>query len=207
MFRCPEITNLLLFALQRDQAVKEIIVIDNTQDGTKVFESSDKVRYIRQLKNIYVNPAWNLGVSLANEEYIALVNDDITIPEQIFSTISTIPLENIGILGACHPYIRQVQTPNRFRITDFNITAANERMWGYGIFMVMAKKNYIEIPDEMKVWCGDDYLFHQNKAAGRTNGMFLFDIQTKMSTTSDDTSFDEIKQNDIHIYESQYKIN
>jgi glycosyltransferase involved in cell wall biosynthesis len=206
MFRCPDITNLLLASLQRDAAVKEIIVIDNTQDGTQVFSDSHKVRYIRQLKNIYVNPAWNVGVFLAREDYIAILNDDITVPEQVFSAIANIPFENSGIIGTSHPHIDQVETPSRFRIENFDIAATPIRTWGWGIFMVMAKKHYIEIPDDMKIWCGDDYLFHQNRAAGRTNGLFRFPIQTKMSTTSDDPIFEELKNNDIKVYESKYKI-
>ena len=206
MFRCPDITNLLLASLQRDIAVKEIIIIDNTDEGTATFSDSYKLKYVRQYKNIYVNPAWNAGVREAKEEYIALVNDDITLPEQVFSAISGIPFENSGIIGTSHPHIDQVEAPARFRIINFDIAATSIRTWGWGIFMVMAKKHYIEIPDDMKIWCGDDFLFHQNKKFGRVNGLFGFPIQTKMSTTSDDPVFEELKQNDIKMYESKYKI-
>lgn len=208
MFRCIDITNELLAALYEDPFVSEVILIDNTDNYSNSVKIlyNDKLKIESQNKNIYVNPAWNLGVSVAKEDCIALINDDVTIPEQIFTGLSQVNLEDVGILGACHPAIQQVETPKRFTISEFNLIQISERTWAFGIFMVMHKNHYVNIPEEMKVWCGDDYLYHQNRISGRLNYLMTFPIQTKMSTTSNDPVFDEIKNKDVEIYNLKYKV-
>jgi glycosyltransferase involved in cell wall biosynthesis len=207
LHRCDDVLSLLLLNLYNDPAVSEIIIIDNKGvDNFRDLPKNSKLIVYPTEENLYVNPSWNLGVSLSKEDYIAIINDDITIPEGIFTAISEIPLENVGILGAHHPSIQQLEKPQRFTINEFVLTNLPIRTWGYGVLMVMAKKNYFIIPEEMLVWCGDDYLFHKNRVADRNNGAFVFPVQTKMSMTSDDKMFDKIKENDIKIYEQKYKI-
>jgi GT2 family glycosyltransferase len=208
MFRCIDITNELLANLYEDPFVSEVILIDNTENDSNVSKIlfNDKLQIHSQNKNIYVNPAWNLGVSIAKEDYIAIINDDVTVPEHIFTGLSQANMETMGVIGACHPSIQQVESPKRFIINDFNLVDIPERTWGFGIFMVMYKNHYVTIPEEMKVWCGDDYLYHQNRIAGRLNYLMTFPIQTKMSATSDDPAFDEIKNKDVEIYNTKYKV-
>jgi glycosyltransferase involved in cell wall biosynthesis len=208
MFRCTDITNNLLASLYEDSAVSEVIIIDNREDYNTDIKiiNHDKLKVYSQGKNIYVNAAWNLGVSISKEDTIALLNDDITIPEQIFTTLSQAKIETMGVIGACHPSIQEVENPKRFIISKFTLVDIPERTWGFGIFMIMKKNHYIPIPEDMKVWCGDDYLYHQNRIAGRLNYLMTFPIQTRMSTTSNDPAFDEIKNKDVEIYNSKYKV-
>jgi hypothetical protein len=145
-------------------------------------------------------------VTIAKEDVIAILNDDITIPNNLFSALSKADFKELGIVGACHPTIQQVESPIRFNIEHAELLAVSERMWGYGIFMAMHKDTYIKIPEDMLVWCGDDYLFHQNKLLGKQNYVLICPIQTKMSTTSDDSVFDKVKEKDLEMYNSKYKI-
>ncbi len=206
LFRCPNIMNQLLGSLYIDDAVSEVIIIDNTVfvDYTPQMEFHSKTKMYSAGENLYVNPSWNYGVELAKEDYIAILNDDITIPEGMLTSLSKVDLKSMGMIGACHPMIQQVDNPQRFSIEQAELVPIRERIWAYGIFMAMHKDNYTPIPDEIKVWCGDDILFHRNRLAGRQNYTLVAPIQTKMSTTSDDKQFDDIKNNDIILYE-QYK--
>jgi glycosyltransferase involved in cell wall biosynthesis len=208
MFRCVNITNNLLESLYDDPAVSEVIIIDNTEDQSNIDKVTinEKLQIHSQGKNIYVNPAWNLGVSIAKEDVVAILNDDITIPNNLFSALSQVDFKEIGIVGACHPTIQQVENPVRFNIEHAELLAVSDRMWGYGIFMAMHKDTYINIPEDMLVWCGDDYLFHQTKLVGKQNYVLICPIQTKMSTTSDDPVFDKIKEKDLEMYNLKYKI-
>lgn len=208
MLRCVDITNNLLDNLYDDPQVSEVIIIDNTEDPINIekIHLHEKVQIHSQGKNIYVNPAWNLGVSIAKEDFIAIINDDITIPERIFTSLAQIDLSTVGILGGCFATIEKVEKPVRFTIKEASIAAIPERTWAFGIFMVMHKDHYITIPEDMKVWCGDDYLYHQNRIMGRTNHLMIIPIQTRMSTTSDDPAFDVVKNNDVEIYNSKYKV-
>jgi hypothetical protein len=72
--------------------------------------------------------------------------------------------------------------------------------------MAMKKSTYVKIPEDMLIWCGDDYLFHQTARTGKMNALMGCPIKTKMSATSDNPIFDEIKNNDKHLYETKYKI-
>lgn len=208
LFRCPEILNELLSSLYDDNAVSEVILIDNTvfYDSIPTINFHDKLKMYSTGKNLYVNPSWNYGVEIAKENYIAILNDDITVPENIFTVFQQVDFDNMGIVGACHPMIQEVERPKRFAITEAELFAIGGRMWGYGIFMAMRKEHYISIPEDLLIWAGDDFLFTQNKALGRQNYTITCPIQTKMSTTSSDIIFDDIKNNDVIVYETKYKI-
>lgn len=208
MFKRPDITNELLSNLYEDPAVSEVLVINNTEDPNNVtnINISKKLSIHSLGKNIYVNPAWNLGVSKSKEDYIALVNDDVTIAEGLFTGISKVPLENLGILGASHGSISQSETPKRFLAKEFMIRGISERTWAFGVFMAMYKRNYPPIPEDLLVWCGDDYIYHQNRILGRQNCILMCPIETTMSSTSNDPIFDKIKENDVETYNNKYKI-
>lgn len=208
LFRCPSITSELLHTLYEDDAVSEVILIDNTvfHDPIPNIPFHSKLVMHSSGKNLYVNPSWNYGTELAKESLIAILNDDIVISNNLFSILSTVNFKEIGIIGACHPMIQQEENPKRFENLDVAILSLNFRSWGFGVFMAMHKDTYIKIPEDMLVWCGDDYLFNQIMNKGKENYVLYAPIKTKMSTTSDDKIFDDIKQNDIVLYETKYKI-
>lgn len=209
LFKCVNILNDLLDTLNEDRFVSEIILIDNTEEHIayeNLIRTNPKIKIYSENKNLYVNPSWNKGVSLAKEDYIGILNDDILVPNNLFGIMTQVNLESMGIIGALHPFIAQVQEPKRFQIPNTTLWLTPHRLWGYGIFMVMKKSHYIHIPEDMLIWCGDDYLFHQNIKFGRSNYALGSAIQTKMSSTSDDPVFDAIKNKDVEIYESKYKI-
>lgn len=208
LLKRPDILSDLLSNLYDDNAVSEILLINNSEEFVQdIVPVNNKLKVLETTSNIYVNPSWNLGVKASTQEFIGILNDDITIPEKIFSIIAQIPIETCGVLGMSHPNIIQTEKPDRFAVQNIQIAQMDTRTWGYGIFMVMHKKNYVEIPKDIKVWCGDDILFHINRIKGNKNGVFLFPIKTKMSTTSDLPEFDDIKNNDISLYEEFKKQN
>jgi len=207
LFRCVNITNVLLEILNEDNAVSEIIIIDNTEIGPpENFITNDKVKIYSAGENLYVNPAWNYGVSLAKEDYIGILNDDITVPNNMFDILSQADLANMGVIGACYMMIHEVEQPARYNMSEIKIVGIPERLWGFGICMIMHKDHYPVIPEELLIWAGDDVIFHRNKHAGRQNFLLFCPIQTKMSSTSNDPIFDEIKNRDVKIYEEKYKL-
>jgi hypothetical protein len=208
MFKRPDITNELLCNLYDDPAVSEVIIINNTEDPNNVtnINISKKLNVHSLGRNIYVNPAWNLGVSKSKSDFISLVNDDITIAEGMFTGLSKVPIETLGVIGVSHGSIVHSETPKRFISNDFMIRGMPERTWGFGVFMTMYKKNYAAIPEDLLVWCGDDYIYHKNRVLGKQNCVLVCPIETTMSSTSNDSSFDEIKDRDVKIYNSKYKV-
>jgi len=141
---------------EESEFVKEIIIIDNdTSKKTINLGKYKKVRYYPQEKNIYVNPAWNLGHSLANYELI-LANDDIVI-NNFDDVIRIILCSNYDIVGLNVVGNDLKQSTRIENIYGFPHI-------GYGYFMYI--RNYSEIPHELKIWYGDSILFNKAKKRG-----------------------------------------
>ena len=208
MFRRVDILDQLLQNLYQDPMVEEVILINNCNltESIPVIPLNSKLLIVSRGRNLYVNPSWNLGVKLSTQDHIAILNDDITISDKLFTGVCQLDFDNIGILGACHPAIEEIENPTRFSVPSFEILGARIRPWGFGIFMAMKKSNYVQIPEEMLIWCGDDYLFHNIASKGKINTLLVAPIKTKMSATSDDKIFDDIKNRDVELYNSKYKI-
>ncbi len=179
-------TQQLLSDLVSSEYVDEIIIIDNT-----LTYASDsivgKVRTISFGENIYVNPAWNYGISIAKNEHIAICNDDINFNPDLFGVIIHNNID--GIIGQCS---------NNFNRTHEgvpNMTLMNQsRPYGWGTLILTQKKYWIPIPDQLKIWYGDDFFIKFNPCKKWILGNF--EISTNMSTTSDLPEFHSTKHND-----------
>lgn len=197
-----KVLNLLLKELFESDYIGEIILIDNTCQG---FESQiSKLKVINPNTNLYVNPAWNYGVKESKYEYIGILNDDILLPKNIFGQILD-NLENndtIGLIG-----LDSIRKTEENELVDYPKeqeikicqTDVRENCWGSAIFG--RKSQFYFIPEKMKIWCGDDYLFNMNLENGYINYK-IYDIEVKHlhSNTSKLPIFDEIKQKDIQEY-------
>ena len=163
-----KVLDILIRNLQLDTAVSEIIIIDNSLKGLEV--NNEKLKVIIPKENMYVNPSWNYGVDLAKSDYIALLNDDIIIPENFCSRI----LEQInitdGILGMDNNFIEISSDIDKIpKSESITLKKANYRCNGYGIAMFMPKEAYTKIPPEIKIMFGDDWLLYKCRKSGRTN--------------------------------------
>ena len=163
-----ELLNNLVKALDKDISVSEIIIIDNSLKGFD-FES-EKLKVITPKENLFVNPSWNLGVKEAKEEYVALLNDDITIPFNFcFDVVQNID-ENTGIVGFHRDFIENVSKimpePEKSKII---LKKANGRCGFFGVSMFFNKANYKEIPNDIKIFWGDDWLFDHCKKNKKQN--------------------------------------
>jgi len=148
--------------------ITEIIIIDNNVDGRRELQS-DKITFLTTGVNLYVNPAWNWGVREAKEDIIIIANDDIIVADGV---IENLDLKRGEILGA----------------------DMNKGLWGFGTFMVMYKDEYLKIPEEMKIWFGDN-LQLQNKTLRQING-----IKTDMNTTINSINCFDIIEEDKNIW-------
>lgn len=173
MQKDPEILNKLLSQLEGDPSVGEIILIDNACKG---FEGPySKLRVLKQRENIFVNPAWNLGIEASDPKYryFGILNDDIIFPRNLFGKVLEFLQqadENTGLAGidcVSNTPKKDFDTyPEDSEITFEKADKLNG-FWGSAYFG--DKKNYVKIPEEMKVFYGDHFLFTRNLQAGRTN--------------------------------------
>jgi glycosyltransferase involved in cell wall biosynthesis len=99
-----EYTTPLLEELSNCEMVGEIILIDNTDYilYPKQGWDFDKVQLVKEMKNTYVNPAWNKGVSIAKYDYVTICNDDILFnPNEYFYYMSqALNLLDAGFIGS-----------------------------------------------------------------------------------------------------------
>jgi hypothetical protein len=186
---------ILLNNLNKCDVIGEILIIDNDYESKNIDTNQyNKVIYVKMDQNIYVNPSWNLGVSKSNFEIVALLNDDIVFDVNFFNQLSVADETIIGVAEQSY------KDPSD---TNFRLEETDNRNWGFGCMIIFNKKYYVQIPEELKIWCGDDYLFRKFKNKSIIKGVYF---DTTMSVTSDLPIFNEVKSNDEILYKSKYSI-
>lgn len=163
--------------ISKCNSVKEIIIINNNYGkGEPEKLSGDKIKIINEEENIFVNPAWNKGVSISEYENICLCNDDIDFRAgEVFDTMKRIDLKGIGLVGA--------ESISDSYSSSVYLNYTDHMNLGYGCLMFIHKKNYREIPEKMKIWSGDGFLFRVNSPNFVIQGM---DIKGDYNTSVDD---------------------
>lgn len=135
--------------LEKHPEVGEIILIDNSSERKELNRS--KINYIYEGVNTYVNPAWNKGVGLAKYDNICIANDDLAFNTQIFDWVK--PHMDLGIIGM------HVSNYDKW-VTHFNpqIERMEGRDWGWGCLLFVKKEKWVDIPQDLLIACGDDWL-------------------------------------------------
>lgn len=192
----------LLNNLNNDESVGEIIIIDNSSKG---FEHNfDKVRFIIPEKNLYVNPSWNLGVREAKFDYIALFNDDVLVSENFCSKILPYMTEDKGIFGSFGDEIKCIKDETIYEPiidTKVQLSPTDCIINGFGVIMLGHKNAFPHIPEEMVVYCGDDYLFKVNNDKRKQNYLIYgLEIRHFGNLSSASPALAQIKENDEQYY-------
>ena len=178
----------MIEALDASSFVDEIVLIDNNPSEEKVC-SLQKVKHIKTQKNLYVNPSWNLGVKLAKNENLMLLSDDVRFD------IGTIPriLEQLG--KGCTIGVHNNAWNNP---TEFSVSRLEHRPHSWGTLVFVRKEDWIDIPEELLIWFGDDWIASKAQTLLGVQGI---GIETINETTSSLLKFNSIKRNDvIHWY-------
>lgn len=191
-------TKKLIEDLLECEYVDEIIIIDNsnTEECDKLSTIHSKLRLVSKGENIYVNPAWNWGIELAKNECIALCNDDINFDPNIFGAITENTLMYSGIVGMGEGNYKDRIDEERGPYIDMWKPGVND--WGWGCLILLKKSHWQPIPDEIKIWYGDNIIKDVNPVA--KGCLRNFRVETEMSTTSDEKEWDEIKKKDYEYF-------
>lgn len=180
----------LVDELLKSELVDEIIIVDNnTSSNDKINFINDRIKILPQKENIFVNPAWNLGVNISKNQNIIISNDDLCI-----SKINNILLE---IIKTDFDFIGlDYQNINKNDEVIIN-RAPGGMTKGFGCFMYVKKDKYIQIPDNIKIWFGDAILHNtiENKGKLSCNNV---DIELSKTIKSISNSLETIKQDEIN---------
>lgn len=195
MWKTPNIINLLN-KLQESKYISEIILIDNNPSRKMDISKITKINYYTEGYNIYINPAYNLGVKMAKNELIALCHDDIIFDvDDIFSMIfkNRFSLRCIGLDKSCFTNDRENSVFLKNNIID--------DFWAKLIFMT--KSDYIEIPNNIKLMFSEKWFskIHDNIYSIATKKMIIHDNNNSFNYDI----FNSIKHNDFVIWNKLMK--
>jgi len=154
----PDNFKLNLQKLYNLDFVDEILIISN--DAPAFTDFGSKVRVLQQESNIGVNPAWNLGLSESRNEDVVLLNDDFDFDRQKFFKGVEKYKDDYAIIGIFH----------HKELIQEEILSLAGRTHAYGCCMYINKANYISIPEQLKVYFGDDWLVTVNMLRGKKIG-------------------------------------
>ena len=151
MWKCDRLTTTLK-ELSEHHLVGEIILIDNTENDKML--AIPKLIHILEGKNTYVTAPWNKGAKMAKYDKLLILNDDIWMDWKILDILAPYVTEEIGLIGLHEDY--NVEYPES---ELYGLQATMTRTHGFGCAIFVHKENYSPIPEQMKLWSGDDWLF------------------------------------------------
>lgn len=164
-------------------------------------------RIIIPSENLFVNPSWDLGVKEAKNDIIALLNDDIIIPDNFCSTVVNKMTPDMGIVGMNVNFVHEQFDYNKTPTINTNLVLKKIRYRcpAFGIAIFFFKSSYSEIPNDMKIYYGDDWIFLNAQKMHKTN--YCITNQTIYhlgSLSSGATKFNSICKKDKRIFKHTY---
>ncbi len=190
----------LLERYYRCSSVEEVILIDNDINSRPVnLPFNEKLKLIETPENIYVNPAWNLGVSLSTSNYITISNDDILFDvDDYFNFLNSLndPFEQWGFIGTSSDNYGEPQPPIRLQ------SYGSHNKGGWACLFSFYKSIWRDIPEGIKIYYGDNFI---HLSPHPINEMIGIPIWTKMSSSAD-TSVDWVKEITDNDHKEWFKV-
>lgn len=184
---------------------EQIILIDNAS-ADNYLELVDKyktlnINYIKNEKNEGVNSAWNYGISLAKTPYISILNNDLLLSKYFFKMISE-AMTSDSKLGIVVPttiknkeYVNK--TPNE---PPKLLNLVKREGWAFTIRKEITS-NINPIPEDLKIYFGDDYLFNFTKKLNykimKITNNFIFHYREKTIKTIISNTNEKLNQEKI----------
>lgn len=157
---CLEHTKNILSDINR-QTYKNfsITLIDqnSSESGTKDFlDSLISINVIQNNCNVSINKLWNDFVSLSKKKIVCILNNDIRIPKNFLQDIINIFDKEKNVGAVIHPtnhptYSRTIPD------TTYKLLPRGKHMQGWDI--CMRRIAWTTIPEDFKIFCGDDFIF------------------------------------------------
>ena len=191
MWRALDVFERALKNYLDHELIDEVIIIDNDKRATPdlALLKHSKVKLFTMEQNIFVNPAWNLGVSLSKNDKLIIANDDIEFDVKLIEKIHPrIRADNgvHGIISGEEKFMHPLSTDYSI---DFKEWEPGDNTHCFGQLMFLHKDNWNPIDDNLKIYYGDDAIFHWHLFKGLTNYMiYNIKFHSPMAATTKDTS-------------------
>lgn len=189
MWRCQEIFFRGLTNYINNPLINDVIIINNDVKKTPDWDilKHEKIRVINQEKNIYVNKAFNIGVELSKNEKLCFANDDIVFDMRLMDKLYNRITSESGAHGIITGEAKFGHPPTTDGAINFLEWKPGMIIHGFGQIMIMHRKNWIPIIDELNLYFGDDCIFHMNLMKGIKNYLIynIFHEALMAQTTKD----------------------
>ena len=167
----PMVLEKLVGLLDKDESVTEILIINNRAESPLEFESG-KVKIYSPLVNLYVNRSWNLGISMIRNKNFLLLNDDML---------------------PCYDFCSLIVNSSVFYLPDTGLIGISPASINQFYYV-----NDIDIPEDLKIICGDNYILKKQKQKNRINyEISNIPINHIHASSSGSPEFTKIIQSDI----------
>ena len=187
----------LLKQLDASEDVLEVVVIDNARDQRPELPVLDKLKLVDQGANLYVNPSWNLGVTIAKSTAVCLCNDDVLIADNLLGFMRSQSMRRVIGLDPWS-YSQSVDSP-----PTPNLMLGADIIHNWGSILFFQRHRYRPIPIHLKIWWGDAWLAQEMGPAFKVRSA----VCTKHSVTAGSTEFKAITASDTELWELQYRKN
>ena len=167
--------------------VGEIIIINNDNSKTPATGlDHPKIKMLDFNRNIFVNPAWNIGVNTSTNDRLCIVNDDVVFDTDVFDRLKNILNEHNGVFGLCPGEPDFDQTPITTKTIDI-VPWGGEHTYGFGCLMFINKKNWVDIPGGLDIYYGDNFIFDLQLSQDKTNySITNMDFYSQFAATTSD---------------------
>lgn len=173
-------------------AIDEILIIDNDQESTPTDEilSHTKIKIHKCVQNSYVCPAWNLGATLAKNEKLAFMADDVTVNSAVFAKMDEFLNDDVGMVMVLSPNTEATDyetflTSNSVKITSTRVEedVVKPNPIGMGNLFFLMKKHWLDIPAGYKVLGGDNYQWNKQHSVRQNYIVYDCELTTAGSVT------------------------
>ena len=150
--------------------VEHLIIIDNdiSRRPNHPVLTNSKITIFEFGKNIFVNPAWNLGVNNSKTNIVCILNDDLNFDIRLFNRVSKFIKPDMGAIGLSNgiaEFGQTILTDGMINFEPFH----GQICEGFGNLMFVHKSTWKDIPDGLNIAYGDNFIFEQNLYNNRTN--------------------------------------
>jgi hypothetical protein len=142
--------------------VGELIIINNDNSSTPDHPVllHPKVKVFDFGRNIFVNPAWNIGAQVAKHDILCFLNDDLIFDLRLLYKANEFVTPQIGVVGNNSGLVEEGQTPLTTGEIEFE-QFQGQVCYGFGELMFTHKQNWQAIPDGLDVGFGDIFIFER----------------------------------------------
>ncbi len=186
----------------------ELIIIDNTHSD---FHDDDpRIIVVKCSNNIFVNPAWNLGVKLAKNKYICLINDDIYFNyTTLFNNFKKFVQQNpnLGLIG--------FNENSRTKGTSETLNGDNDDLilvdttgivpFAFGCCLFLKKEDYVNIYEDCKIFYGDTLLIVSIIDINKKRMYYIDNLISKGRISASSDFYPKGMESDQIIFDKQYK--